>query len=171
MFKIGRKEDGLAKKLEVMNLKFEISSIKILQLEEKVTNFEKRLANVETSNRKLAEAVMNLVEILRDREEKVKAHLGTMAQRQLSQQPYSKRTENFSNQTARVALESQIVEYLKNNGPSTPAQMQVFLNRSREHISRTLKALSENGIVERKKEGRTFIYNLSDAKEEKGGAL
>jgi len=167
LFKTGRKDNGFSRKLEVLDLKFEINSAKVLRLEEKVENFEKRLTNVETSNRKLAEAVMNLVDILRNKEIEGKTR-NDIATRRLVQQAQPKRDERAIVQMTRAPLEDQILDYLKNNGPSTPTQMQTVLKRSREHISRTLKVLSERGAVERRKEGKTFVYSLL-AESSKGG--
>lgn len=159
MFKIGRKDNGFSRKLEVLDLKFEINSAKVLRLEERVENFEKRLTNVEISNRKLAEAVMNLVEILRNKEMEGKTR-NNIATRRFAQRAQPKRGERSIAQASHAPLEDQILDYLKNNGPSTPTQMQAVFKRSREHISRTLKVLSERGAVERRKEGKTFVYSL-----------
>jgi len=159
LFKVGRKDDGVTKKLEILDLKTEINSAKMLRFEEKMESLEKRLANVEMSNRKLAEAVMNLVEILRRRELEGKAYREVVARKPF-ELTYTKRSEDVAAKMVRGALEDQILEHLKNNGPSTPAQMQEVLNRSREHISRTLKTLSERGVVDRRKMGKTFVYSL-----------
>ncbi|MGB9622819.1 MAG: winged helix DNA-binding protein, partial [Candidatus Bathyarchaeia archaeon] len=159
LFKVGRKDDGTSKKLEILDLKFEINSAKMLHLEEKMESLEKRLTSVEASNRKLAEAMMNLVEMLRRKELEGKTHREAVARRPV-ELTYTKKDEDAYAQTARMALEDQILEHLRNSGPSTPAQMQEVLNRSREHISRTLKALSERGVVDRRKRGKTFVYSL-----------
>jgi len=161
LFKREKKDDTLSRKVEMLDLKFEVNSTKLLQFEQRISDFEERLAELEDSNVKLAKALMNLIQTLKDKE---RSSVGVYAPRA------SARADSFSDlnmpqrreasSLSQTSIENEIIGLLKNKGSATPSQMQTVLNRSREHISRILKALTERRLVERQKAGRTFVYSL-----------
>lgn len=75
--------------------------------------------------------------------------------------PQAQKRPNMSN--------SDVTDYvlqLITNNPMTSRDIQVTLGKSREHTSRLMKKLYEDGLVERKSGARPFRYSLT----EKGAA-
>jgi len=63
------------------------------------------------------------------------------------------------------------VLHLITNKPMTSRDIQITLKRSREHTSRLMKKLFEDGYVNRNTESKPYTYSISDKGKEKIGLL
>ena len=63
------------------------------------------------------------------------------------------------------------VLHLITTKPMTSRDIQITLKRSREHTSRLMKKLFEDGYVQRNTESKPYTYSISDKGKEKIGAL
>ena len=63
------------------------------------------------------------------------------------------------------------VLHLITNKPMTSRDIQITLKRSREHTSRLMKKLFEDGFVERNTESKPYTYSISKKGKEKIGLL
>ncbi|OYT66618.1 hypothetical protein B6U74_00295 [Candidatus Bathyarchaeota archaeon ex4484_205] len=98
------------------------------------------------------------IELLEGELESIKESLRTCLEAQLQlTQKIKKRKEKG---VRREDVEEKIMEILREKGEATASEIQKIINRTREHTSRLLKKMSEEGLIERRKIGKKYLYSL-----------
>ncbi|GEM_PF-4633365 len=81
--------------------------------------------------------------------------------REIKTSTETKKAKYPSSEEYLSSIEIETLKIIGEEGEVTSSQLTKILNRSREHISRTLKSLYEKGYLERIETQRPFRYKLS----------
>ena len=142
----------------------------IKELEEKIKNVNEQIANIKKENEKLQEKIdeeAKAISILRESNIKLSEALIKLAK--IVEQKGKDGNMNPQEQTTikrdseYIALEEEIIKILREkNQPIQAREISQITGRTREHVSRTLKSMTDKGIVKREKRGKIFLYSLKN---------
>lgn len=139
---------------------------KIKELEEKIKNVNEQIISIKRENEELKERIeeeARAISILKESNVKLSEALIKLAK--IVEQKRENKITNCQNSIKGngeyVALEEEITRILREkNQPMRAKEISQITGRTREHISRTLKNMTEKGIVKREKRGKIFLYSL-----------
>lgn len=148
---------GRGKKNELEN--------ELLEQKEKNELLERRLNEVvekteklEKGARLLTEAVYKIITYLKDFEWPMEEGKLRVETKPLT---VSKSRESMSEKYL-TETERKIIEEINKKGALTVSECYTHVGRSKEHVSRLLKKLVDNGILLRERKGKTFYYRLAE---------
>jgi len=142
----------------------------IKELEEKIKNVNEQIANIKKENEKLQEKIdeeAKAISILRESNIKLSEALIKLAkiveQKGKDGNINPQEQTNVKRDSEYIALEEEIIKILREkNQPIQAREISQITGRTREHVSRTLKSMTDKGIVKREKRGKIFLYSLKN---------
>lgn len=142
------------------------------ELEEQIRNITEQLEKLKNENEKLKEKVeeeLKMISILRESNIKLSEALIKLArvveQKSKTEDIYikedTKEEKNLPRNSDYIVLEEEIIKILREKKqPVQAREISQITRKTREHVSRTLKSMTDKGIVKREKKGKVFLYSL-----------